>query len=164
ALPAAAARPVAELPAAQVPGAAVGPNAGDHAAGGADRGGSRHAGRPPPGGLRPRHRRPRRALRRDRLPLPGPAPGRAPRAGAAARAAGLADRHAFGIRPAVKGWRPGTAALTFSVGTGLLIQGPGVLPVTGQLALTAGYPASALPLPAIATRAFFGTANAHPGQ
>src|SRR5262249_43667577 len=28
---------------------------------------------------------------------------------AAARAAGLADRHAFGIRPAVKAWRPGTA-------------------------------------------------------
>jgi len=36
------------------------------------------------------------------------------------------------------------------------------LPVAGQVALTAGQPAS--PLPAIATRAFFGSANAHVGQ
>jgi energy-converting hydrogenase Eha subunit C len=38
------------------------------------------------------------------------------------------------------------------------------LPIAGQLALTAGYPATALPLPAIATRAFLASANAHPGQ
>jgi hypothetical protein len=83
---------------------------------------------------------------------------------AAAGAAGLADPHALGIKPAVKAWRPGTAALTFSVGTGLLIpsSGPAPLPVAGQLALTAGYPAT--PLPALATRAFFGSANDHLGQ
>jgi hypothetical protein len=83
---------------------------------------------------------------------------------AAAAAAGLADPHAFGIKPAVKAWRPSTAALTFSVGTGLLIQKSGVapLPVAGQVALTAGYPATALP--AIATRAFLSSANDHLGQ
>jgi hypothetical protein len=85
---------------------------------------------------------------------------------AAAAAPGLADPHAFGIKPAVTSWRPSAAALTFSVGTGLLIQKPGLapLPVTGQIVLTAGNPASALPLPAIATRAFFGSANARLGQ
>ena len=85
---------------------------------------------------------------------------------ATAGAAGLADRHAFGIGPTVKAWRPGAATLTFCVGTGLLIEKPGAapVPVAGQLALTAGHPDSAVPLPAIATRAFFGTANAHPGQ
>jgi len=102
----------------------------------------------------------------------GQHPGTGPRAGggglagwhAAAGAAGLADPHAFGIKPAVKAWRPGTASLTFSVGTGLLIQKSGAvpLPVAGQLALTAGYPAG--PLPAIATRAFYGSANARLGQ
>ena len=83
---------------------------------------------------------------------------------AAAGAAGLANPRAFGIRPAVKTWRPGTATLTFSVGTGLLIQKPGAvpLPVDGQVALTAGVSAS--PLPAIATRAFLGSSNAHLGQ
>jgi hypothetical protein len=83
---------------------------------------------------------------------------------ATAAAAGLADPHAIGIRPTVRAWRPGQAALTFSAGTGLLIQKAGVapLPVTGQLSLTAGYPAG--PLPAIATRAFFGAANTHLGQ
>jgi len=83
---------------------------------------------------------------------------------ASAGAAGLADPHAIGIRPAVTAWRAGTASLTFSVGTGLLIQpkAPGPVPVAGQLALTAGYPAR--PLPAIATRAFLGTANARVGQ
>jgi hypothetical protein len=83
---------------------------------------------------------------------------------AAADAAQLADPHAFGVKPAVQDWRPGTAALTFSVGTGLLIQRPGVapLPITGQLSLTAGYPPG--PLPAVATRAFLATANTRPGQ
>jgi hypothetical protein len=103
-----------------------------------------------------------------RRPRSGPQGGGHGLAGweAAARAPGLADRHASGIKPAVTAWRPGTAALTFSVGTGLLIQQPGAVPVpvAGQLALTAGYPPSALPLPAIATRTFFSAANAHPGQ
>jgi hypothetical protein len=83
---------------------------------------------------------------------------------AAADAPGLANPRAFGIKPVVKAWRPDTATLTFSVGTGLLIQKPGVppLPVAGQLALTAGH--SARPLPAIATQAFLGSANTHLGQ
>src|ERR1051326_2445114 len=60
-------------------------------------------------------------------------------------------------------WQPGPAALTFGVGTGLLVQRAGVapLPVNGQLSLTAGYPAG--PLPAIASRAFLAAANAHLG-
>ena len=83
---------------------------------------------------------------------------------AAAAAPGLADPHAIGIKPKVTAWRPGPATLTFSTGTGLLIQKAGVppLPVTGQVALTAGYPY--VPLPAIATRAFFAAANARIGQ
>jgi hypothetical protein len=83
---------------------------------------------------------------------------------AAAAAPGLADPHAIGIKPKVRAWRPGTATLTFSAGTGLLIQKAGVppLPVAGQLALTAGYPHA--PLPAIATRALFAAANSHVGQ
>jgi hypothetical protein len=83
---------------------------------------------------------------------------------AATAAAGLANPRASGIRPAVRAWRPGTATLTFSVGTGLLIQRSGAvpLPVAGQIALTAGQPGS--PLPAIATRAFLGSANARLGQ
>jgi hypothetical protein len=86
-----------------------------------------------------------------------------PRWHAAAGAAELSDPHAFGVGPAVEAWRPGTAALTFSVGTGLLIQRAGAvpLPVAGQLSLTAGYPQR--PLPAIATRAFIASANARPG-
>jgi hypothetical protein len=47
---------------------------------------------------------------------------------AAAAAAGLADPHAIGLKPNVKAWRPGPAALTFSTGTGLLIQKAGVPP------------------------------------
>ena len=83
---------------------------------------------------------------------------------AAAAAPGLADRFAAGVKPNVEAWRPGQATLTFSTGTGLLIQRPGVppLPIAGQLALTAGYPY--LPLPAIATRAFFAAANSRVGQ
>jgi hypothetical protein len=83
---------------------------------------------------------------------------------ATATAAGLADPHATGVKPKVKAWRPGPGTLTFSTGTGLLIQRAGVtpLPVAGQLALTAGYPF--VPLPAIGTQAFFATANSHVGQ
>ena len=83
---------------------------------------------------------------------------------AAAAAAGLADPHAIGIKPGVVTWRPGPATLTFSTGTGLLIQKAGAapLPVAGQLSLTAGYPSA--PLPAIATRAFITAANSHVGD
>jgi len=99
-------------------------------------------------------------------PGSGPQAGRGGFAGwqAAAGAAGLANPRALGIKPVVETWRPGTATLTFTVGTGLLIQTAGAvpLPVAGQVALTAGRSAS--PLPAIATRAFLGSANAHVGQ
>jgi hypothetical protein len=90
--------------------------------------------------------------------------GMLPRWHATAAAAGLADPHAIGVKPAVKAWRPESAALTFSVGTGLLIQKAGAVPVpvAGQLALTAGYPSG--PLPAIATRTFFAAANSRVGQ
>ena len=90
--------------------------------------------------------------------------GMLPRWHATAAAAGLADPHAIGIKPAVKAWRPESAALTFSVGTGLLIQKAGAVPVpvAGQLALTAGYPSG--PLPAIATRTFLAAANSRVGQ
>ena len=82
---------------------------------------------------------------------------------AAADAAGLADPHAFGVKPAARSWRPGTATLIFSVGTGLLIQKSGAvpLPIAGQLSLTAGYPTR--PLPAIASRAFLAAASTHLG-
>jgi hypothetical protein len=99
-------------------------------------------------------------------PGSGPQAGRGGFAGwqAAVGAAGLANPLAFGIKPMVQAWRPSTATLTFSVGTGLLIQRSGAvpLPVAGQIALTAGQSAS--PVPAIATRAFLGSANAHVGQ
>ena len=98
-------------------------------------------------------------------PLTGPGKPRGTLPGwhAAAAAAGLADPHAFGVKPVVEAWHPAAGALTFSTGTGLLIQRAGVppLPVTGQLALTAGYPTA--PLPAIATRGFFAAANSHVG-
>ena len=83
---------------------------------------------------------------------------------AAAAAAGLADPHAIGIKPGIVTWRPAPATLTFSTGTGLLIQKAGAapLPVAGQLSLTAGYPSA--PLPAIATRAFINAANSHVGD
>ena len=85
---------------------------------------------------------------------------------AAVTAAGLADPHAHGIGPAVAGWRvtAGAATLTFGIGSGHLIQRAGrpPLPVSGQLALTGGH--LALPVPAIATRAFFGSAGAHLGD
>jgi hypothetical protein len=93
----------------------------------------------------------------------GRAGGVLPRWHAQAGSAQLADPHAAGLQPAVVSWRPGPAALTFSVGTGLLVQRSGVppLPVAGQLSLTAGSPGG--PLPAIASRAFFAAANTRPG-
>ena len=83
-----------------------------------------------------------------------------------ATSAGLANPVAAGIRPAVTAWRlsAGAAALTFKVGAGHLVQRQGVppLPVSGQLALIGVHPA--LPVPAIATRAFFSAAGAHIGE
>jgi hypothetical protein len=85
---------------------------------------------------------------------------------AAVAAAGFADPHAHGIRPAAAGWRAtaGAAALTFRVGSGHLIQRAGrpPLPISGRLAFTAGH--LALPVPAVATSAFFGSAGAHVGE
>jgi hypothetical protein len=85
---------------------------------------------------------------------------------AAVAAADLADPHARGIRPAVAAWRSaaGAAVLTFTVGSGHLIEHAGLapLPVPGQLTLTAGHPA--MPVPAIATSAFFGSSGAHLGD
>jgi hypothetical protein len=95
------------------------------------------------------------------------APGRLGRWHAAASSATLADpRLTQGIQPAVASWRasPAAATLTFRPGAGDLIQvlGGPVLPVTGQLTLTAGSPR--LPVPAIATRAFLAAAGDHLGQ
>jgi hypothetical protein len=85
---------------------------------------------------------------------------------AAAGSADLANPLARGVHPAVTAWRAraGAATLTFTVGAGHLIQKAGLapLPVSGLVALTIGSPR--LPVPAIATRAFFGAASARPGQ
>ncbi len=86
---------------------------------------------------------------------------------ATAAAPGLADTlHAHGIAPAVASWRAsaGAAMLTFRVGSGHLIELTGLppLPLSGQLALTAGH--LALPVPAIADSAFFSSAAAHLGD
>ncbi len=85
---------------------------------------------------------------------------------AAASSSDLANPRAHGIAPAVTSWQAsgGAAALTFTVGSGHLIQHPGVppQPVAGQLALTAGAPR--LPIPVIATRSFASAAGAHPGE
>jgi hypothetical protein len=85
---------------------------------------------------------------------------------AAASAADLANPRAPGIAPTVTSWRAsgGAAVLTFTVGSGHLVQVSGVapLPVAGQLALTAGAPR--LPIPVLATRSFASAAGAHPGQ
>jgi hypothetical protein len=66
----------------------------------------------------------------------------------------------------VTSWRSsaGAAVLGFRVGAGELVQRTGVppLPVSGQLALTAGPPAQ--PVPGIATRAFFASAGGHLGK
>lgn len=71
-----------------------------------------------------------------------------------------------GTQPAIASWRltPAGARLTFRPGAGDLVQRPGapVLPVTGQLTLTAGGPS--LPVPAIATRAFLHAAGARVGE
>jgi hypothetical protein len=85
---------------------------------------------------------------------------------ATAASADLADRHATGTRPAVTVWggTGGAASLTFTVGSGHLIQVTGLppLPVSGQLTLTAGSPVAAIP--GVATRAFLAAASAHLGD
>jgi len=86
---------------------------------------------------------------------------------AAVSAAAFADpKETQGTQPAIASWRvtPAGATLTFRPGAGDLVQRPGVpvLPVTGQLTLTAGAPR--LPVPAIATRAFLRAAGAHVGE
>jgi hypothetical protein len=85
---------------------------------------------------------------------------------AAASSADLDNPRAHGIAPAVTSWRASgdAAALTFTVGSGHLVQVSRVppQPVTGQLALTAGAPR--LPIPVLATRSFASAAGAHPGQ
>ena len=85
---------------------------------------------------------------------------------AAASAADLANPRAHGIAPAVTSWRASgdTAALTFTIGSGHLIQVSGAppQPVAGQLALTAGAPRR--PIPVLATRSFTSASGAHVGQ
>jgi hypothetical protein len=77
----------------------------------------------------------------------------------------LALPGAQGNRPAVIAWRVsgGTAALTFTVGAGNILQPKATapVPVSGQLMLTAGQPP--LPMPAIATRAFLRASGDHIG-
>jgi hypothetical protein len=77
----------------------------------------------------------------------------------------LALPGAEGKRPAVIGWRVsgGAAALTFTVGTGNLLQPKATapVPISGQLMLTVGQPP--LPVPAIATRAFLRASGDHIG-
>jgi hypothetical protein len=84
---------------------------------------------------------------------------------ATAAAPDLAFQGAKGSRPTVAAWRvsAGTAALTFTVGAGHLIERAGAapLPVSAQLTLTAGDPP--LPIPAIATRGFLRASGAHLG-
>jgi hypothetical protein len=85
---------------------------------------------------------------------------------AAASAAGLADPQAPGVVPTVTSWRASgdAAALTFTVGSGHLVQAAGAppQPVAGQLALTAGAPR--LPIPVLATRSFASASGAHLGE
>ena len=85
---------------------------------------------------------------------------------ASATSPGLANPAAAGIPPAVTAWRlsAGAAALTFKVGAGHVVQRQGSppLPVPGQLAIIGAHPA--LPVPGIATHAFFSAASAHTGE
>jgi hypothetical protein len=84
----------------------------------------------------------------------------------AAAAVELADPHARGTSPSVAAWRAaaGAGALTFTAGSGGLADRPGLppIPVSGQLSITAGSPAS--PLPAIATTAFLSSTGAGVGD
>ena len=83
-----------------------------------------------------------------------------------AAAAELADPRARGTPPAVAAWRAagGSAELTFTAGSGELVERPWLppIPVSGQLSVTAGNPAA--PLPAIATTAFLSSAGTGVGD
>ena len=83
-----------------------------------------------------------------------------------AAAAELADPRARGTPPGVAAWRAAgsSAELTFTAGSGELVERPWLppLPVSGQLSVTAGNPAA--PLPAIATTAFLSSAGAGVGD
>ena len=82
---------------------------------------------------------------------------------AAGQSQDLANPHATGSAPVVTAWREdpaGARTMTFGPGDGYLIQRNGypALAVSGELTLTAGVPAQAPVLPAIATQAYL-TAN-----
>jgi FtsX-like permease family protein len=83
-----------------------------------------------------------------------------------AAAAELADPRARGTPPAIAAWRAagGSAELTFTAGSGELVERPWLppIPVSGQFSVTAGNPAA--PLPAIATAAFLSSAGAGVGD
>ena len=83
-----------------------------------------------------------------------------------AAATELADPHARGTPPSVTAWRASTsaAALTFTAGSGGLVERPWLppIPVSGQLSVTAGNPVA--PLPAIATTSFLSSAGAGVGD
>jgi hypothetical protein len=83
-----------------------------------------------------------------------------------AAAAELADPRARGTPPSVAAWRAaaGAVALTFTAGSGGLVERPGLppIPVSGQLSVTAGNRAT--PLPAIATTAFLSSAGVSVGD
>ena len=79
----------------------------------------------------------------------------------------LANPQAYGSGPAVAAWQAATGGartLTFGAGDGGLIPYPGLppLPITGELALTAGVPAGVIP--AIGTRAFLSSTGATVGS
>ena len=100
------------------------------------------------------------------FPASGAGVSRLSRWQAAGSSADLANQLGQGIAPAVSSWRAGPAGarLAFTAGAGDLVQvlGGPILPVTGQVTLTAARPA--LPVPAIVTRAFLAAAGAHLGQ
>jgi len=78
----------------------------------------------------------------------------------------LANPRASMVAPKPRAWHrsAGTAALSFHVGAGYLVQKTGVppLPVPGQLTLAAAIPGA--PVPAIGTRALFGAGGFRPGE
>ncbi|HEY2551385.1 MAG TPA: FtsX-like permease family protein, partial [Streptosporangiaceae bacterium] len=88
---------------------------------------------------------------------------------AGAQSTDLADPGASGIAPTAAAWQVsgGAAELSFTVGTGHLIARAGATPqpVSGQLRVAAAYSGGvAGTVPAIATRAFLGSAGAHLGR
>jgi hypothetical protein len=99
------------------------------------------------------------------FPAPFAGPSDLARWRATAASPDLSDPHAHGTPPAVTAWRrtAGAASLTFTVGSGDLVQLAGLAPqpITAELALAAGPPV--LPVPGVATRAFLASAGAHLG-